>query len=85
MKIIDLMELVATEQFCANYSSKSLTYIDSLFLIPAVRYILLVIPVFTNKETDTQGYRFYLNILIMIGLLTLNWLSNCIDNIHEHL
>lgn len=53
MKIIDLMELVATEQFCANYSSKSLTYIDSLFLIPAVRYILLVIPVFTNNETDT--------------------------------
>lgn len=53
MKIIDLMELVTIEQFCANYSSKSLTYIDSLFLIPAVRYILLIIPVFTNKETDT--------------------------------
>lgn len=85
MKIIDLMELVTIEQFCANYSSKSVTYIDSLFLIPAVRYILSPTPVFTNKETDTYGYRFYLNILIIMGLLTLNWLSHCIDNIYKHL
>lgn len=58
MKIIDLMELVTIEQFCANYSSKSLTYIDSLFLIPAVRYILLIIPVFTVRKLTHMAIGF---------------------------